>query len=434
MTQTLRSVGFREPIHYRLTTDELLEWIGHFDLQWSDVKLYLYFCTLNPFGDREIEFNIAELCLLLKLSKSAFYQAAGKLQELELIDLKSRTASIKVFPWNAKAGSPAKEVSNSLLENSPSEWNSVQPNGNGSDSLEDGRPLKQTSVQSDGNQSSSVESCPIEWTAVQSTGSNSNTLEVQRLEPLPEEDSESLQTDPDFKQTLQTLSNSEREKEKSEIDGWIQNGSTESGKSQLTPLAALLPSPKDPESRSIPVAEGNDSAPRSGGVENYRAFENQFRQVAFPWEASPNQPKDEFIQWVAKRHDPAKINLPPLTFAKRMLANSIRRQDGLALNLWEEFQQEQSDHQAHAQACEQALQELQVAESEPQRPVRPGLPEHLPSEGDPSSLPMIQARLQAKWNLPFHQRQHRQEISQELKQHPEWGLEIGPEGLQEVPF
>jgi hypothetical protein len=197
-----------------------------------------------------------------------------------------------------------------------------------------------------------------------------------------------------------------------------------------TPQTPLLPTQIPLASKAIASGGDQNSAHHSGGVENYRAFENQYRQEAYPWEDKPNQPKVAFINWLAKRHNPNKIDLPPLTFAKRMLDNSIRRQDGLAQNLWQDFCQAQA-----AIAENLALQKRSQIE-----PIVPCAPlakaPDLPDDAglDPQNSAVILARLRAKWHLPLRQEQNRREVCQELEQHPEWEFEIGLDGPQEVPF
>jgi hypothetical protein len=197
-----------------------------------------------------------------------------------------------------------------------------------------------------------------------------------------------------------------------------------------TPQAPLLPSQIQLESAAIPSGEDQNSVHHPGGVENYRAFENQYRQEAYPWEDKPNQPKVAFINWLAKRHNPDKIDLPPLTFAKRMLDNSVRRQDGLALHLWQDFCQAEAAI-AENQALHERLQIKPIVSCSPLSKV-PDLEDN--SGLDPQNPTVILARLRAKWHLPLRQEQNRREVCRELEQHPEWEFEIGPDGPQEVPF
>jgi hypothetical protein len=141
------SLAAKEPIHYRLTHEELLNWIAEYDLKWSEAKIYLYFVTLNPFGDRDIEVSIPEVCLKLKLKKSAFYQAIGRLEELKLLDAKILRASIRIFPLNQRVFH-SNGKSSTEMESCPTEWNLFHLNGKDSAEMENRSPeasLEETS-------------------------------------------------------------------------------------------------------------------------------------------------------------------------------------------------------------------------------------------------------------------------------------------------
>lgn len=100
VNQDQTSEHLKAEVHYRLTHEEFLTWIEKHNLKWSEVKLYLYFCTLNPFGDREIEFSPDLLYSQLKIKKSAFYSAAARLEKLGLLSLKVLRAAARIHPIN----------------------------------------------------------------------------------------------------------------------------------------------------------------------------------------------------------------------------------------------------------------------------------------------------------------------------------------------
>jgi hypothetical protein len=133
------SLAPKEPIHYRLTHEELLDWIAEYDLKWSEAKVYLYFVTLNPFGDRDIDVSIPEVCLKLKLKKSAFYQAIGRLEELGLLDAKVLRASVRIFPLNQRIVHLNGKLS-AEMENCPPEWKAFHLNGKLSAEMENRSP------------------------------------------------------------------------------------------------------------------------------------------------------------------------------------------------------------------------------------------------------------------------------------------------------
>ena len=150
-------------IHYRLTHQEFLIWIENYNLKWSEVKLYLYFCTLNPFGDQDIEFSPAKVYSQLKIQKSAFYSAAARLEELGLLNLKVSKAKVRI------------------------------------------NPINRTNFHLNGKSSTKTESIPVERKEVHHNGSASKQSENQPPEPLQHNDSSTphtIQTYTDFKKTL----------------------------------------------------------------------------------------------------------------------------------------------------------------------------------------------------------------------------------------
>ncbi|MBD2778640.1 MarR family transcriptional regulator [Iningainema tapete] len=163
-------------IYYRLTHEELLTWIEKYDLKWSEVKLYLYFCTLNPFGDQDIEFSPSELYSQLKIKKSAFYSAVARLETLGLLDFQVSRAHVRASPFNRTTFHLNGKLS-TTVENIPLERKDFQKNGNFSKKMDN----------------------------------NSTKMENRRPEPAQDKDSSvphTLHTYSDFKRSL---SDSERE-------------------------------------------------------------------------------------------------------------------------------------------------------------------------------------------------------------------------------
>lgn len=156
-------------VHYRLTHEEFLTWIEKHNLKWSEVKLYLYFCTLNPFGDREIEFSPDLLYSQLKIKKSAFYSAVARLEKLGLLSLKVLRAKARIHPIN------------------------------------------RTTFHLNGKDSKKMDSTPVERKEVHKNGKSSNNSEFQQPKPPSDKDSSGTQTYSDYLNFIQTLSEGERE-------------------------------------------------------------------------------------------------------------------------------------------------------------------------------------------------------------------------------
>jgi hypothetical protein len=156
-------------IHYRLTHEEFLTWIENYDLKWSEVKLYLYFCTLNPFGDRDIDFSPSKVYSQLKIKKSAFYTAAARLEELGLLNLKVPRTKVRV------------------------------------------NPINRTDFHLNGKVSTKTENIPVERKEVQQNGKISTKTENQTSKPLQSKDSSTPHTIQTYSNFIQTLSDIERE-------------------------------------------------------------------------------------------------------------------------------------------------------------------------------------------------------------------------------
>lgn len=107
-----------EILHYRLTNAELLQLVGEYNLKYSELKVYLYFVTLDPFGDRLIEFVPAEVCLALRIKKSAFHGSMARLKTLGLLDIHIPRAKAKVTPISKVLlrNSTVMELDSNLME------------------------------------------------------------------------------------------------------------------------------------------------------------------------------------------------------------------------------------------------------------------------------------------------------------------------------
>jgi hypothetical protein len=173
------SEHLKAEVHYRLTHEEFLTWIEKHNLKWSEVKLYLYFCTLNPFGAREIEFSPDSLYAQLKIKKSAFYSAVARLEKLGLLSLKVLRATARIHP------------------------------------------ISRTTFHLNGKSSNTPESTPVERKEFHLNGKSSNKSENYQSQVAPDKDSSSPQTYSDYSSFKHTLSEAQRENfEKFVRDEW----------------------------------------------------------------------------------------------------------------------------------------------------------------------------------------------------------------------
>ncbi|NJO65126.1 MAG: MarR family transcriptional regulator [Richelia sp. RM2_1_2] len=84
----------KTPLFYRLTHDEWVETVKN--LTGAEIKVLYYLRSLDPFGDRHLEYSITEMAKELTLSKGAASKAVKKLDQIGLIDAQILKVKIKI--------------------------------------------------------------------------------------------------------------------------------------------------------------------------------------------------------------------------------------------------------------------------------------------------------------------------------------------------
>lgn len=72
----------KKPLFYPITHEEVLDLK---DLTGVEIKVFLYVRTLDPFGDRNLEYSVTAVADELGLSKGAVSKAIGRLQDTKLL-------------------------------------------------------------------------------------------------------------------------------------------------------------------------------------------------------------------------------------------------------------------------------------------------------------------------------------------------------------
>ncbi|NJK51545.1 MAG: hypothetical protein HC936_00125 [Leptolyngbyaceae cyanobacterium SU_3_3] len=81
-------------LHYPLTF-ELAQHIRQLDLTAAEWRIWSYLVTVDPFGDRYEEMELATLLKECRVSKPTFYRAMAKFEECALFDTKTAQIAVK---------------------------------------------------------------------------------------------------------------------------------------------------------------------------------------------------------------------------------------------------------------------------------------------------------------------------------------------------
>jgi hypothetical protein len=82
-------------LFYQLTNQEWIETVK--DLTGAEIKVLYYVRTLDPFGDRELDYSVTQMALQLGLSKGAVSKALKKLDQIDLIDVELVRVKIHIL-------------------------------------------------------------------------------------------------------------------------------------------------------------------------------------------------------------------------------------------------------------------------------------------------------------------------------------------------
>ncbi len=84
----------KTPLFYRLTHNEWVETVKN--LTGAEIKVLYYLRSLDPFGDRNLEYSITEMAKELNISKGAASKAVKKLDQIGLIEAQISRVKIKI--------------------------------------------------------------------------------------------------------------------------------------------------------------------------------------------------------------------------------------------------------------------------------------------------------------------------------------------------
>lgn len=84
----------KTPLFYRLTHNEWVETVKN--LTGTEIKVLYYLRSLDPFGDRHLEYSITEMAKELNISKGAASKAVKKLDYIGLIEAQISKVKIKI--------------------------------------------------------------------------------------------------------------------------------------------------------------------------------------------------------------------------------------------------------------------------------------------------------------------------------------------------
>ena len=84
----------KTPLFYRLIHNEWVETVKN--LTGAEIKVLYYLRSLDPFGDRHLEYSITEMAKELNISKGAASKAVKKLDQIGLINAQISKVKIKI--------------------------------------------------------------------------------------------------------------------------------------------------------------------------------------------------------------------------------------------------------------------------------------------------------------------------------------------------
>lgn len=84
----------KTPLFYRLTHNEWIQTVKN--LTGAEIKILYYLRSLDPFGDRHLEYSITEMAKDLNISKGAASKAVKKLDQIGLVEAQISKVKIKI--------------------------------------------------------------------------------------------------------------------------------------------------------------------------------------------------------------------------------------------------------------------------------------------------------------------------------------------------
>ncbi|MBW4591203.1 MarR family transcriptional regulator [Aetokthonos hydrillicola Thurmond2011] len=84
----------KAPLFYQLTNKEWVETVK--DLTGAEIKVLYHVRSLDPFGDRELDYSVTQVALQLGLSKGAVSKAFKKLDQMNLICVELVRVKVRV--------------------------------------------------------------------------------------------------------------------------------------------------------------------------------------------------------------------------------------------------------------------------------------------------------------------------------------------------
>ncbi len=81
-------------LFYQLTNQEWIETVK--DLTGAEIKVLYYVRSLDPFGDRELDYSVTQMALQLGLSKGAVSKALKRLDQMDLIDVELVRVTVRI--------------------------------------------------------------------------------------------------------------------------------------------------------------------------------------------------------------------------------------------------------------------------------------------------------------------------------------------------
>jgi hypothetical protein len=283
----------REP--YFPFTQALYDSLIAANLTAAEWRFWGYLVTLDPFGDGA-KYDPSEAMLKCGLSKSTYFSAKAKLQKLGF-DFKDGETKVRNAIAAQKRQSEKLDSQSEKLDSQSEKLDSQS------------EKLDSQSEKLD-SQSEKLDSAIYIDRACDQTISNS------------------FQTYPNSFQTAESVGGREN---------FASLSSEPSEPASTTqPVESLSPVNSTPVAASQ-VAEGQFSAAAS--QQNFSKFSDpvgdRFAQGLPPWKASDGTINPEFLEWVAKGHDPKTSVMPRKSWAKSVLRNNPER----ASDLWSEYQE-----------------------------------------------------------------------------------------------
>ena len=84
----------KAPLFYQLTNKEWVETVK--DLTGAEIKVLYHVRSLDPFGDRELDYSVTQVALQLGLSKGAVSKALKKLDQMNLICMELVRVKVRI--------------------------------------------------------------------------------------------------------------------------------------------------------------------------------------------------------------------------------------------------------------------------------------------------------------------------------------------------